>query len=75
MTTYLIAVISLILFILLGETILWRLFRRRIDPVTFPHERDRSQVGFFRIGRMRLFTMFHALALCVWTVFSLSWLW
>ncbi len=75
MTAFLTAIVSLIVIIVVGETILWRLFRRRIDPVTFPHERDRSQVGFFRIGRMRIVAALHAIILSAWIAFSLTWLW
>lgn len=75
MTSFALSIACLLGLLIAGEAVLWRLFRRRIDPVTFPHERDRSQVGFFLIGRMRLTAALHALALGAWVVCSLLWLW
>ncbi len=60
---------------LLGEFVLWRLFRRRVDPVIFPADQDTSQLGFFRLGRMRLVAVLHAVILVAWIVLSVLWLW
>lgn len=61
--------------IVLGEIVLWKTFRRRVDPVIYPTEHDASQVGFFRLGRMRVIAVMHTVALTGWIVFSFVWLW
>lgn len=59
----------------IGEFALWRMFRRRIDPVTFPSAVDASSIGFYRHGRMRAVVLIHAVALGGWLIFSVLWLW
>jgi hypothetical protein len=61
--------------LLLGEVFLWRMFRRRIDPMTFPSERDASQFGVFRPNRMRAFAVVHTLLLGCWLLGSVLLLW
>lgn len=60
--------------VLLGEFVLWRLFRQRVDPIIFPSETDTSQFGFFSIGRMRLIAVIHTVLLVAWIVISMLWL-
>lgn len=75
MTPLTLSIVSLLGVLVVGEIALWRLFRRRVDPVTFPHERDRSHLRFFRIGRLRFIAAFHTLLLGTLIVVSLLWLW
>lgn len=75
MTELTLTIVLLACTALLGEFVLWRLFRRRVDPVIFPSEHDTSQIGFFRLGRMRVVAVAHAVALVAWIVVSILWLW
>lgn len=75
MTELTLTIVLLLCTALVGEAILWRLFRRRVDPVIFPADQDASQLGFFRLGRMRVVALAHTIALCVWMVLSVLWLW
>lgn len=62
--------------VLLGwEILLWRLFRRRIDPMIFPAESDASQLRFFDLGRMRFIAACHTVALGAAVLLPLLWLW
>lgn len=60
--------------VLLGEFVLWRLFRQRVDPIIFPSEQDTSQLGFFSIARMRSIAAIHTATLVAWTIVSILWL-
>lgn len=75
MTPLILTLVVLVLLVLIGELVLWRLFRRHADPVNFPHESDHSQVGFFRMGRMRALAIIHTVILGGWIIFSVLWLW
>ena len=75
MTPLLLTIVCLLATLVVGEFSLWRMFRRRVDPVIFPSDRDQSQVGFFRPGRVRLVALCHTLAIGGWIVLSLLWLW
>lgn len=75
MTTPLLVILITVGILLLGEVLLWRLFRRRIDPMIFPPESDASQLRFFHLGRLRLLALVHAAALGTTLVLSLLWLW
>jgi hypothetical protein len=59
----------------IGEVCLWRMFRRRIDPMIFPVEHDVSQLGLFRPNRMRAFAIVHTIILSTWIVCSVLFLW
>lgn|GEM_PF-5066816 len=61
--------------LLIGEGILWRMFRRRVDPIIFPSERNTSETGPFRPWRMRAFAVSHTVSLGAWTLLSVLWLW
>lgn len=75
MTEFTLTIVLLLCTALLGELVLWRMFRRRVDPVIYPADRDASQVGFFRLGRMRAVAFLHAIILCAWIILSILWLW
>lgn len=75
MTSLVLTLLGMVIGTLVGESLLWRMFRRRVDPLVFPSESDESQVGFFGLGRMRAVAVVHALALGAWLVLSVLWLW
>ena len=75
MTPLLLTIAFLLATLVVGEFTLWRMFRRRVDPVIFPSDRDQSQVGFFRPGRVRFVALCHTLAIGGWITLSLLWLW
>lgn len=75
MTELTLTIVLLLCTALVGEALLWRLFRRRVDPVIFPADQDASQLGFFRLGRMRVVALAHTIILCVWMLLSVLWLW
>jgi hypothetical protein len=75
MTPFFLTIVLLVGALLLGELALWRMFRRRIDPVTFPSDVDASSIGFYRPGRMRAIAVAHAVLLGASLVFFVTWLW
>lgn len=75
MTPPFLVIILLVGALLVGELILWRMFRRRVDPVIFPTDHDQSSIGFFRPGRMRFVALCHTIALGVAIVLAVLWLW
>lgn len=75
MTPFVLTIVFLVGTVLIVEFALWRMFRRRIDPLVFPAEADASQVGFFSTNRMRAVAIVHTLVLAAWTVFTIFWLW
>ncbi len=75
MTMLIFAILTTVCVLLFGEILLWRLFRRRIDPMIFPPESDASALGFFHLGRLRLLALVHTAALGTTLVLSLLWLW
>lgn len=75
MTPLLLTIVLLLATLVVGEFSLWRMFRRRVDPVIFPSDTDQSSIGFFRPGRMRLVAIAHTVAMGAWLVVSILWLW
>jgi hypothetical protein len=75
MTPFFLTIVLLVGALVLGEFALWRMFRRRIDPVTFPSDVDASSIGFYKPGRMRAIALLHTLALGACIVFFVAWLW
>lgn len=75
MTPLALTIVLLVGSLVVGEFSLWRMFRRRVDPVIFPSDKDQSQIGFFRPGRMRLVALCHAGAVGAVVVLSVLWLW
>lgn len=75
MTPLFVSIALLMATLFLGEYFLWRMFRRRIDPMTFPSEHDASQFGLFRPNRMRAFAVVHTLLLGGWLLGSVLFLW
>ncbi len=75
MTNLWFALAGTLSFLLIGEFILWRLFHRRVEPLCFPPDRDASEIGFFRMGRLRLIAIIHTIVMGVWVAASLFILW
>jgi hypothetical protein len=75
MTPFILTLTLLIATLGVGEFMLWRMFRRRVDPVIFPVEQDASSVAFFRPGRMKLLALMHTLTLGAALVIPVLWLW
>jgi hypothetical protein len=75
MTPLLFTLALLVTTLVATEFMLWRMFRRRVDPVIFPAEQDASSVAFFRPGRMKLLTLAHSVALGAAVVIPVLWLW
>lgn len=75
MTHLILSIVSLLCALVLGEILLWRLFRRRIDPVIFPSDSDASQLRFFHLGRVRFIALCHTIVLGAWLFLSVAWLW
>jgi hypothetical protein len=61
--------------ILLAEFIIWIVFQRKAEPLSFPHELDTSYFRFFELSRMRLIAVGHALLLVVAASACLFLLW
>jgi hypothetical protein len=75
MTPLFLTLLLLLAMLLVGEFVLWRMFRRRVDPVLFPSDQDQSSIGFFRPGRMRFVAICHTVALGACVLLSVLWLW
>lgn len=61
--------------IVLGEGVLWILFRRNMIALSFPHEADASSLRFFTFNRIRLIAALHTAALMAIVAFVLLALW
>lgn len=61
--------------IVMGEGMVWMLFRRNMMPVSFPHESDTSSLRFFTFTRLRLLAILHTIFLLaiVAIIFLLPW--
>jgi hypothetical protein len=60
---------------LVGEMVLWNLFRKRVGPMLFPHEVDTSFMRFFSLPRLRIVAIAHYLVLCVLVTIFFMFLW
>jgi hypothetical protein len=70
-----IVLLAAVLVTVLSEYMLWSMFRRKAEPLVFPKELDTSAVGFFTIGRMRVFTLIHTALMIVVLCAVFSFLW
>jgi hypothetical protein len=61
--------------IAVAEFLFWRLFRRKIEGLLFPHELDASIFHFFTLPRMKLVAVAHTLFLIVTISLLLLFLW
>lgn len=61
--------------IILAETGIWLLLRRKIADVHFPRNMDTSSLRFFSPQRLALLNVLHALCLLFSTLFPLWLLW
>ena len=59
-----------VLGIVVAELVLWRLFRRKISEMYFPHELDTSYFRFFTMLRLRALAIMHAVVLIVAVSFA-----
>lgn len=64
-----------VLAVLIVETVLWRLFVRRVQPLLLARELDASSFGLWSVGRMRVFVVMHTLLLGGSTVAFLLSVW
>lgn len=59
----------------LCEVILWEIFRRKIAPLSFPHELDTSYFRFFSTARLRLVAVVHTIFVGVCLAIMSFYLW
>jgi hypothetical protein len=61
--------------VIVAEFTLWRLFRRRVLPICFPHETDSSPLRFFSLTHLRLVAVVHTIFVIAVVLFPASLLW
>jgi hypothetical protein len=71
----LIALGTSIAIIIVGEWLLWGLFKTRVRSLQFPHETDQSDLHFFTIARLRICALLHALLLLGIATITFLFLW
>lgn len=57
------------------ELILWMVFHRKVEGLSFPRETDESLFRFFTVTRLRLVAILHTLFLLAVFILSSSFLW
>ena len=72
---YVVSLLAGISVILIGEVVLWILFRRKVAGLVFPHEYDASFFRFFTLPRLGLLAFMHTATLISLFVFFLTILW
>ncbi|MDD5623673.1 MAG: hypothetical protein PHI23_03115 [Candidatus Peribacteraceae bacterium] len=75
MPPLLISLISWTLFILVFESLLWVIFRRKLVQICLPTEPDRNIFHFFTIGRMWIIALLHTVFLCAVVIIGHLTLW
>lgn len=61
--------------ILLMEILLWQVFNRKVEGITFPSEADHSHFRFFNLIRIRLIAIVHTAFLLSTLILSAIYLW
>lgn len=51
--------------IVAGEALCWMLFKRKMEPLHFPSDKDPTGSHTFYLKRIRLFAVIHTVGLCV----------
>jgi len=75
MPSIFIAIGCWIILILLAESIMWALFKRKFAQICLPTEADKTIFHFFTVGRMRIVALLHTLVLIVAIIFGHLLLW
>ncbi len=70
-----IACIVIGIVIILVETVLWFVFRHKVDGICFPSETDHSHFRFFTLVRMQLLAILHVVFLIGMLVIPAIYLW
>lgn len=75
MTPINILLLVAVLVTVVAESVLWMMFRRKIEPLAFPHELDTSYFRFFGIARLRIVAITHAIVMLALLFICYFFLW
>jgi hypothetical protein len=69
------AITGSVLVAIICEAVLWFLFRKRLNPLIFPHELDTSYFRFFNIARLQILAILHVIFLVICMILFCIYLW